>query len=85
MSIKFGGFVDYLCSLLTNHSQTWQFYYFLGSLFSGIDWFSLTGPCQKMQCGEARRGLFSECDAMYRDCGCRKVNIFPYSKNPDHG
>ena len=42
----------YLHSLKMYHCQIWQFHYFQGALFSGVDRFSLSSPCQKLKnCG----------------------------------
>lgn len=93
MPIKFGGFVDYLCSFSTNHSQTISILLFLAVstdfqyLLHVLRCNTVEGIIPENKPGGAHKrcGLFSECDAMYyRDCGRREVNIFAYSKNPDH-
>ena len=52
----------YLGSISTNHSQTWQFY-FLGSIFSGGDGFSLTTPCKKFQ-KTVKGSIVKPCDCL---------------------
>lgn len=39
----------HLASFTKNHYQTWQFCYCLGSLFSVVTGFSLTGLCHKLR------------------------------------
>ena len=48
--VKFHDFKEvHLHKFSTNDIQTWQFYWFKGTLLSGVDRFSWTCPCQKFQ------------------------------------